>query len=125
MVRSKGFFWLATRPEFAGMWSQAGSSCRYEAGGFWWSAIPKEEWPEDEDMKKDILKAFDGYFGDRRQEIVIIGIKMNKEELIEKFNSCLLTDQEMALGQDGWNSFDDPFVKWDLVEEDEESEDDE
>jgi G3E family GTPase len=127
VVRSKGFFWLATRPEFAGMWSQAGSSCRYEAGGFWWSAIPKEEWPEDEDMKQDILKAFDGYFGDRRQEIVLIGMKMNKEELIGKFNSCLLTDQEMALGQDGWNSFDDPFAKWNLVEEDEDqdSEDDE
>lgn len=127
VVRSKGFFWLATRPEFAGMWSQAGSSCRYEAGGFWWSAIPKEEWPQDEDMKQDILKAFDGYFGDRRQEIVLIGMKMNKEELIEKFNSCLLTDQEMALGQDGWNSFDDPFAKWNLVEEDEDqdSEDDE
>ncbi|MFN4152666.1 MAG: GTP-binding protein, partial [Candidatus Sericytochromatia bacterium] len=125
VVRSKGFFWLATRPEFAGMWSQAGSSCRYEAGGFWWSAIPKEEWPEDEDMKQDILKAFDGYFGDRRQEIVLIGMKMNQDELIEKFNACLLTDQEMSLGQDGWNSFDDPFVKWNLVEEDEDSEDDE
>lgn len=116
VVRSKGFFWLATRPDFAGIWSQAGSSCRYEAGGFWWAAIPEEEWSQDEMIQQDILKSFQGEYGDRRQEIVIIGMKMNKDDLISKFNSCLLTDEEMILGQDRWIKFEDPFVEWSIYE---------
>ena len=52
---------------------------------------------------------------DRRQEIVIIGIDLDKSLIIKKFDQCLLTDQEISLGQEGWNNFSDPFPIWSLV----------
>ncbi|MGF6905161.1 G3E family GTPase [Paraburkholderia sp. GAS348] len=41
VVRSKGFFWLASRPTHAGSGSQAGAVCRHGAAGLWWAAVPK------------------------------------------------------------------------------------
>lgn len=115
IIRSKGFFWLASKPEFTGLWSQAGLSCRYEAAGVWWTATPKSEWPDDEEFIEEITKNFEGEYGDRRQEIVIIGINLNKEEITKKLDSCLLTDDEIKKGQEYWNGLIDPFPVWSLV----------
>ena len=49
LIRSKGYFWLATRPQFAGHWSQAGGIARYGFAGMFWKAVPKESWPQDKD----------------------------------------------------------------------------
>lgn len=111
VIRSKGFFWLATKNDICFIWSQAGASCKYEAGGFWWDSIPKNEWPDDEDFIKNIMKLFEGKYGDRRQEIVIIGRNMDKDYIISKFDECLLTDEEMKLGLKKWKKFKDPFPK--------------
>lgn len=115
IIRSKGFFWLASKPEFTGLWSQAGLSCRYEAAGVWWAATPKSEWPDDEEFVKEITKNFDGEYGDRRQEIVIIGINLNKEEITKRLDLCLLNDEEISKGQEYWNGLIDPFPAWSLV----------
>ncbi len=119
VIRSKGFFWLATREEFTGLWSQAGASCRYEAAGIWWASTQGTDWPVEEEYISEIMKNFDGEYGDRRQEIVIIGIDMNKDDIIAKFDECLLTDQEMSLGKDEWLKFSDPFPLWSLVPQEE------
>lgn len=119
VIRSKGFFWLASRMDFIGQWSQAGPSCRYEAAGVWWSCVPSTEWPDDEILFQEINSTFSGKYGDRRQEIVIIGIKMDKEELVEKFEKCLLTEEEISFGEEAWKSFEDPFPVWKIVETDE------
>lgn len=115
IIRSKGFFWLASRPEFTCMWSQAGLSCRYEATGIWWAATNNSEWPVEKEYINEIMKNFDGEYGDRRQEIVIIGINIDKEEIFKKFDDCLLNDEEMKKGQEYWNGLIDPFPEWSLV----------
>ncbi|TQS36227.1 hypothetical protein Golomagni_03330 [Golovinomyces magnicellulatus] len=78
LLRSKGFYWLATRPYQIGEWSQAG-----------------DQWPEDPDIVKSIETDFQGLWGDRRQEIVFIGEKINEKAVIETLDECLLTDGEM------------------------------
>jgi G3E family GTPase len=112
VLRSKGFFWLASRNDIAGLWSQAGGACRTEPTGRWLASVPKDQWPEDILDDSEYQKNWDPNFGDRRQEIVVIGIEMNKEELTASFDKCLLTDKELELGSEEWKRFKDPLPKW-------------
>lgn len=112
VLRSKGFFWLATRPDFAGSWSQAGGACRHGAGGLWWSAVDEAHWPEDAESLERIAENSAEEYGDRRQELVFIGIHMDKLILSAKLDACLLTDSEMRLGETGWRKLPDPFPRW-------------
>ncbi|WP_250517789.1 zinc metallochaperone GTPase ZigA [Caballeronia sp. INDeC2] len=112
VVRSKGFFWLASRPTHAGSWSQAGAVCRHGAAGLWWAAVPKEHWPTDPESLQFIEREWDPKVGDARQEIVLIGIDMDEADLRLRLNACLLTDTEMAEGPAGWRNFADPFPAW-------------
>jgi G3E family GTPase len=116
VVRSKGFIWLASRPKMAGIWSQAGGACRTEPAGFWLSSVSKDRWPSHAVGEDDNPKNWDPKVGDRRQEIVLIGVGMNKEQLIQDFNTCLLTDEEWNLGEKAWNKFEDPFSAWTVTE---------
>ncbi len=116
VVRSKGFFWLASNPELAGSWSQAGAMARHGLAGYWWASIPKEEWPEDQQNLDIIESNWDMSTGDARQEIVLIGMKMDELDIIDKFNHCLLNDEEMAQGPENWKLMDNPFIEWtDLI----------
>jgi G3E family GTPase len=112
VIRSKGLFWLATRYNYAGNWSQAGAICRNEMAGFWWDAIPKERWPEDPETRAEIKSKFSGQHGDRRQEIVLIGINMDKEKLTKMFDECLITNEQMQLSKVAWKKLKDPFPTW-------------
>jgi len=109
VVRSKGFFWLATKMNWIGGWSQAGGSCTFEAAGTWWATAPKQYWPRDKESVNRIMENFQEPYGDRRQEIVIIGMNMDREGLTKMLDSCLLTDDEMQLGPDAWAKYPDPF----------------
>ncbi|SNX81827.1 related to Cobalamin synthesis protein [Melanopsichium pennsylvanicum] len=98
LLRSKGFIWLATRPLMYGEWSQAGIMLTLQAGSRWRCELDKELWPQDEQIKEAIMKDFEGPWGDRRQEIVLIGKNMRdggEERLRAALNDCLLTDEEM------------------------------
>jgi len=110
VVRSKGFFWLATRMNWIGEWHQAGGACRYGHAGTRWCTAPRNYWPDDEDARKRILKQMQEPYGDRRQEIVLIGIGMDKAGLTAMLDSSLLTDEEYALGPEEWSKFPDPFA---------------
>ncbi|MCH7307183.1 zinc metallochaperone GTPase ZigA [Acinetobacter sp. NIPH 1852] len=112
VIRSKGFFWLASNPEFAGTWSQAGAMARHSVAGYWWAAVGDEHWPEDQPSREAIEKNWDELTGDARQEIVLIGMDMDESNLVQQFDACLLTDDEMALGAEEWEKFDNPFVEW-------------
>ncbi|MBL8151367.1 MAG: GTP-binding protein, partial [Blastocatellia bacterium] len=112
VLRSKGFFWLASRMDFIGSWSQAGGACRIEPVGVWWTSTPEFEWPEDEEILAEIRQQWQEPFGDRRQELVFIGIKMNKKALVEALDSCLLTGEEIELGEEEWVNLPDPFGIW-------------
>ncbi|MBT0110645.1 zinc metallochaperone GTPase ZigA [Vibrio alginolyticus] len=112
LIRSKGYFWLATRPEFVGQWSQAGGIARYGVAGMFWKAIPKEEWPTDQDYLDAINDIWQEPYGDMRQELVFIGQGLEQEKLIARLNGCLLTEDEMEQGLDYWLSLEDPFPEW-------------
>ena len=112
VIRSKGFFWLATRTRSIGLWSQAGGSSRIEPGGRWWADVPKGEWPDDPDERTWIMADWQEPCGDRRQELVFIGSEMDEQALRDALNSCLLTETEAALGQRAWHKFPDPLPSW-------------
>jgi G3E family GTPase len=112
VLRSKGFFWLASRPNAAGEWSQAGGIVRHGPAGIWWAAAPREHWPDDPEYRARIEAEFEGEYGDRRQEIVFIGQHLEPEQTREILDRCLLSDTEMAAGPKAWKAFEDPFPKW-------------
>ena len=112
ILRSKGFFWLASRLDKIGVWSQAGSMARLDFGGFWWAAIPKDHWPDIPQIRDSIDKVWSPEVGDCRQELVFIGIDMDEIAIYDSLQECLLTDQELSLGPQAWATFADPFPKW-------------
>ena len=112
LIRSKGYFWLATRPEFAGQWSQAGGIARYGFAGMFWKATPKNRWPTDKEYLESIEKQWVEPFGDMRQELVFIGQSLDKAAMIEALDQCLLTDAELLQGKAYWATLKDPFPIW-------------
>jgi len=112
LLRSKGHFWLATRHDMIGLWSQAGGSAEYRPIGFWWAAAPKTTWPDDEEIWKAIMKDWQEPYGDRRQQLVYIGQDLPKEEMLAALRHCLLDDRELAMGPEKWARFSDPFPEW-------------
>ena len=95
VLRSKGFVWLSGAHGCAWYWSHAASSFEILDEGDWWSAIPDEEWPQSEDQRKSLLADFNGPWGDRRQEIVFIGIDLDEPAIVALLEECLCTDAEM------------------------------
>ena len=95
LLRSKGFFWLATRPFQSGEWSQAGAILTISCGGRWFAELGDKDWPEDADVRKSIEDDFEGRWGDRRQEIVLIGEGIDTDKITQALDGCLLDDDEM------------------------------
>jgi G3E family GTPase len=119
VLRSKGFFWLATRNDIAGSLSQAGGVCRHGPAGYWWAAQDPSEWPQDDELAAEIAADWHGALsdttiGDRRQEWVMIGIGLDAAAWRAKFDACLLTDEEFAQGHNAWRGLPDPFPAWNL-----------
>ena len=112
LIRSKGYFWLATRPQYAGQWSQAGGIARYGFAGLFWKAVPKKDWPTDEEYLENIKKTWVEPFGDMRQELVFIGQELKKEKIIAALDDCLLKEEEVLKGRSYWDTLEDPFPAW-------------
>jgi len=115
VIRSKGFVWLATRHAWAGIWSSAGVVSSLQPGGSWLATAPRDEWPEEVDPA-DIDAVWEEPWGDRRQELVVIGAKL-APDLLERLDRCCLSDAEIALGPEAWLGFDDPFPAWRIDED--------
>ncbi|MEM6381022.1 MAG: GTP-binding protein, partial [Bacteroidota bacterium] len=99
VIRSKGLFWLASRPEQAIVWGQAGGSLQADSAGVWWSSMPYGEriqYISFVDNQKQIESNWDATFGDRKNEIVIIGQDMDEEKIRLELDSCLATSEELA-----------------------------
>ena len=109
LIRSKGYFWLATRPQFAGHWSQAGGIARYGFAGMFWKAVPEDQWPLDQDSLDSIKENWEEPFGDMRQELVFIGQGLDKDEVFKELDKCLLSDDDLLQGKNHWATFTDPF----------------
>lgn len=116
VVRSKGFFWLATRMDWVGEWSQAGGAMTHQAAGFWWAAVGEERMPSDAETLAYLRGIWDKQFGDRRQEIVFIGMDLDQDALTQRLDACLLTDEEMQQRPSAWLRMPDPFPVWQVDE---------
>ncbi|MBA1181276.1 GTP-binding protein [Pseudomonas psychrotolerans] len=112
VIRSKGYFWLASHPAHAGTWSQAGAVARHGVAGRWWAAVPPEQWPEDEETVALIKEKWHEGVGDARQELVLIGMDMDEAALRARLDACLLTDSELAAGPAAWTRLHNPFSDW-------------
>ena len=112
LLRSKGYFWLASRHAMAGTWSQAGGIMHHAAAGRWWAAVPRELWPDDPLMLSEIKQDWAEPFGDRRQELVFIGQQLDEPILRAELDACLLTDAELAEGPAIWQYYPDAFPAW-------------
>ena len=118
IYRIKGYFWLATRMEFVGQISVAGKLAEISPAGKWWAAVPKNEWDlDDPKMIEEIKEHWTEPFGDRRQELVFIGTDIDKENINDSLEACLLTDDEFEKGEIEWKNYPDPISPWELVTE--------
>ena len=112
LIRSKGYFWLATRPQFACQWSQAGGIAEYGFAGMFWKAVPKKDWPTDQDYLDSIAENWVEPFGDMRQELVFIGQNLDQDKMTKALEDCLLTEDEVLKGKQHWATLKDPFPIW-------------
>ena len=115
LIRSKGYFWLATRPQFAGQWSQAGGIARYGFAGMFWKAVPEKNWPQDEEALAFIRKQWIEPFGDMRQELVFIGQNLDQQGMTQALDDCLLSEEEVLKGKTFWQTLPDPFPAWEEI----------
>lgn len=99
IIRSKGLFWLASRPDDAISFSQAGGSSRIERAGVWWISMPfsdRIQYPSFLDNQKYIEEKWDTTWGDRLTELVFIGQDIDKEKVVSDLEKCLLTENEIV-----------------------------
>ncbi|KAF6580846.1 GTP-binding protein [Paenibacillus sp. EKM212P] len=106
VVRAKGLAWIATPQDWAASISQAGPSIQFGPAGSWLAALSEEERQEIVAADPEALDHWDKQWGDRMNEIVMIGIGMNRSDLEEELDECLLNDNEMDMD---WSSFENPL----------------
>ncbi|MGF1678729.1 MAG: zinc metallochaperone GTPase ZigA [Candidatus Methylacidiphilales bacterium] len=115
VIRAKGFVWLASRMEHAFLYSRAGATSSFSQAGFWWAAMPKSQWPDDDEAIEGIVKRWEKPYGDRRQELVVIGQEMDTQLLQAMLESALLTPDEMESGETSWVHLPDPYPQWETI----------
>jgi len=136
VIRSKGFFWLATRMDWVGELSTVGGATQHEAAGFWFAArdrvdqrrvgerlrtgeritapLPEAHLVHDESEYAAMKRLWDPTWGDRRQELAVIGVGLDEQRVREELDACLLNPREMRLGPAGWQGLPDPFPRWQM-----------
>ena len=113
VIRAKGHFWMATRPEWVGGLDMAGSIVRTEGIGFWWASVPPERWPGDPAWRAAIDRQWSTVFGDRRQDMVFIGIGMDEAAIRRALQDCLVPESEAdVIDMHSWRQLPDPFPNW-------------
>ncbi|MEL6132815.1 MAG: GTP-binding protein, partial [Bacteroidota bacterium] len=111
IIRSKGLFWLASRPNQALIWGQAGGSLRSDNAGVWWASMPyarRIQFAMFLENQNLIEEGWSKRFGDRKNEIVFIGQDMDEEMITAELDACLSTDEELAT--QAWKQgYEDPW----------------
>lgn len=116
VIRAKGHFWIATRPQWLGELSQAGAIVRTEGLGFWWANVPADRWPDDPFWRQSLKKNWNELYGDRRQEIVFIGTGMDQDAIKARLDACLVSGKPGMQIQE-WAGLADPFPRWRRADE--------
>ena len=110
IIRAKGLFWIASRPDMAIDFSQAGGSLRLDRAGSWWCSMDEESrqrYPSYAEMRASLMARWHPEWGDRKNELVFIGQNLQKEQYLAELEQCLLTDEEAEDWRHIW--FKDPF----------------
>ncbi len=115
VIRAKGHFWIATRPDWVAEFSLAGALSSIKPLGTWWAAVPKDRWPNHDGARDYMKNHWQAPWGDRRQEIVFIGSGIDWPALKDSLDSSLLPEVAAA-GPDVLPDLPDPFPQWRRVE---------
>jgi G3E family GTPase len=116
LLRVKGLVWLATRNLLVGGISRTRWQNGCGGAGIWWAALPREEWPEDPEALARMQETWREPYGDRRQELVLIGEGTSLLHLAQQLDGCLLGAEEMTRPVREWTALPDPFPAWDVGE---------
>ena len=112
VIRAKGFFWISSRPDFVGEVSQAGAFVRHQGIGRWWAAVEDDKWPTDPNFKKNLNSIWVKGYGDRRQEIVFIGLKNQMQKKLIKSTLDEFLVKNYLVDAEKFDNTKDPFPKW-------------
>ena len=110
VIRAKGHFWLATRPNWVAEFSLAGATSTVTPLGGWWAALPQDRWPEDPAMIEKMRAQWLDPWGDRRQELVFIGAGMDRSAITAALDACLVPASDFTPKE--WAQLADPFPRW-------------
>ncbi len=110
VIRAKGHFWLASRPNWVAEFSLAGAVSSVTPLGGWWASVPKERWPTHPDALTEVASKWAEPWGDRRQELVFIGAGMDEAALRAKLDAALIPAQDFT--PIAWANLPDPFPEW-------------
>ena len=113
VIRAKGHFWIATRPGWVAEFSLAGALSSVRPLGAWWAAVPREHWPDDETARASLAERWVEPWGDRRQEIVLIGAGIDLPALKQRLDAALVPE---TVSLEAMRDLPDPFQTWDRDE---------
>jgi len=116
VIRAKGHFWIATRPEWVAEFSLAGALSSIKPLGTWWASVPKDRWPEHDSIPDYITAHWQEPWGDRRQEIVFIGSGIDWADIKGQLDAALVSE-DIATSPDTLPDFPDPFRLWRRAEQ--------
>ncbi|WP_423211401.1 GTP-binding protein [Paracoccus yeei] len=110
VIRAKGHFWIATRPDWAAEFSLSGALSNVSPLGIWWAGLPRERWPSHPDALAEMRRNWVEPWGDRRQELVFIGAGMDAEAISTALDEALVMAADYTPGD--WVGLPDPFPQW-------------
>ncbi|TDB73133.1 cobalamin biosynthesis protein CobW [Micromonospora sp. KC723] len=111
VIRSRGHLWLASQPETVVAWEFAGGGLGLGSLGRWLATLPDAHWDDVSDHRRLAAALdWDPYYGDRHQHLAFIGLELDPADLRRTLSRCLLTDAELADGEDTWRTYPDPFA---------------
>lgn len=110
VIRAKGHFWLATRPNWAAEFSLAGAVSSVSPLGGWWASVPRDRWPSHPEALAEVAGKWAEPWGDRRQEIVFIGAGMNSAAITAALDAALIPTEDYTPA--AWAGLPDPFPNW-------------
>lgn len=111
VIRAKGHFWIATRPDWVAEFSLAGALSSVKPLGTWWASVPQDRWPDHESARQYMAQHWAEPWGDRRQELVFIGAGIDWPTIKARLDGCLVPEH-LAPGPDALPDMADPFPVW-------------
>ena len=111
VIRAKGHFWIATRPDWVAEFSLAGALSSVAPLGTWWASVPRDRWPDHPGAREYLTTHWQDPWGDRRQELVFIGSGIDWPALVARLDAALLPE-DVSMSADVPPVMPDPFPTW-------------